>query len=280
MVCTPSEKNHNMIFNPKAAWESVKILTGGTTSHHPKPNIMQIFLPTGNISTTDKENAEVLGPHFEKVFNKHRPIKWKLIDKIKQHQTMYELNDPITWAEIKTVIAKLANDKAPGLNKVPPNAFKSLSNKNHTHLLTFFNQYWKVEADFAEWHKGQLVPAPKSGDLFNPNKWHRVTLMDIGSKVFSSILCARLFKVIKKHGVKYQFGSTPGVGCQDSIFTIKTLLHLRHNHNLPTWVALSGLVNALDTSNHQLMVMILAKCGCPQNLCNTVARMYKDSVVK
>ena len=79
--------------------------------------------------------TEVLGPHFEKVFNKHCPIECNVIDKIKQSQTMYELNEPITWAEIKTAIAKLANYKAPGLNNVPPNAFKSLSNSNLAHLL-------------------------------------------------------------------------------------------------------------------------------------------------
>ena len=81
-----------MSFNPKAAWESVKILTGGTTSHHAKPTIMRMRLPTGKLATTDKENTEVSGPHFEKVFNKHCLIEWKLIDKIRQRQTMYELN--------------------------------------------------------------------------------------------------------------------------------------------------------------------------------------------
>ena len=45
--------------------------------------------------------------------------------------------------------------------------------------------------------------------------------MDIGSKVFSSLICKRLFKRTKKQGVKYQFGSSPGVGCQDGTFTIK-----------------------------------------------------------
>ena len=144
---------------------------------------------------------------------------------------MNELNNPISWAELKTAIAKLANDKALGINKVPPNAFKSLNNSNLAHLLTFFNQYWEGDVDFAEWHEGQLVPVPKIGDLSDPNTWRGVILMNIRSKVFSSILCARLFQVIKKHGVKYQFGSTPGVGCQDGTFTIKTLLHLRHNHN-------------------------------------------------
>ena len=87
-------------------------------------------LPTGKLATTDKENAEVLGPHFKKVFNNHRPIEWEVIKKIKQCQTINELNKPISLAELKTEIAKLANDKAPGLNKVPPNTFKLLSNES------------------------------------------------------------------------------------------------------------------------------------------------------
>ena len=50
--------------------------------------------------------------------------------------------------------------------------------------------------------------------------------------------------------MKYQFGSTPGVGCQDSSFTIKTMLHLWYNHNLPTFVMFADLVKDFDTSNH------------------------------
>ena len=90
---------------------------------------MRMCLPTGKLATTDKENAEVFGPHFEKVFSKHRPIEWNVINKIKQRQTMHELNEPITWAELKTEIEKLVNDKAPGLNKVPPNASSCLAIK-------------------------------------------------------------------------------------------------------------------------------------------------------
>ena len=49
-----AEKIYNMSFNPKAAWESVKILTGGITSHRAKPTIMRMRLPTGKLATTDK----------------------------------------------------------------------------------------------------------------------------------------------------------------------------------------------------------------------------------
>ena len=63
------------------------------------------------------------------------------------------------------------------------------------------------ETDFDEWHEGQIKPVPKSGYLSDPNKWRGVTLMEIGEKIFISILCGRALNIIKEHGVKYQFGS-------------------------------------------------------------------------
>ena len=104
--------------------------------------------------------------------------------------------------------------------------------------------------------------------------------MDIGHKIYSSIMCGRLFKIISKHSVKCRFGSTPGVGCQDSTFTIKTILHLRHNHKLPIWVAFADLVKASNTSNHALLIAILVKYCAPPVLCSAIKHMYKKSIVK
>ena len=119
----------------------------------------------------------------------------------------------------------MTNDKAPGLNGVPPNAFKSMSEENLRHHFDLITEFLEDTVDFEEWHEGQIIAVPKIGDLSDPNKWTGVNLMDIGSKVFISLICKNLFEIIKKHGVKYQFGSCPGVGCQDGTLTIKTLLH-------------------------------------------------------
>ena len=85
-----------------------------------------------------------------------------------------------------------------------------------------------------------------------------------------------MFSIIKKHGGKYQSGSSPGVGCQDGTFTIKRLLHTRHNHNLPTYVPFVDLVKAFDTVDHNLILQILKKYGAPPKLLSSIARMYQD----
>ena len=106
------------------------------------------------------------------------------------------------------------------------------------------------------------------------------TIMGIGNKIYSSIMCVQLFNIISKHGVKCQFGSTPGVVCQDGTFNIKKLVYIRHNHNLPTYVALSYLVKSFDTSNHALLIAMLGKYGAPPRLRSAIKSMYDKSIVK
>ena len=91
----------------------------------------------------------------------------------------------------------MTNEKSPGLNGVPLNAFKYMSEENLRHHFNFITEFWKDKVNFGEWKEGQVVPVPNSGDLSDPNKWRGVNLMDIGSKVFSSLICKRLFKIIK-----------------------------------------------------------------------------------
>ena len=76
--------------------------------------------------------------------------------------------------------------------------------------------------------------------------------------------------------MKYQFGSSPGVGCQEGMFTLKTALHARHNHNLPTFVAFVDLVKDFDTVDHKFLMKVLESYGAPLNLKSAIARMYTD----
>ena len=96
-------------------------------------------------------------------------------------------------------MTKLTNDKAPGINKVPPNSFKAFNDDNLTHLLDLFNKYWLEETEFDGWHEGQILPVPKSGDLSDPNKWRGITLMDIGAKIFKVFrMCPQRGKCMHK----------------------------------------------------------------------------------
>ena len=72
-----------------------------------------------------------------------------------------------------------------------------MSPENLKFHFNFILEFWNDNLDFEEWHEGEVVPVPKSGDLSDPNKWRGVNMMDIGSKIFSSLLCKILFSIIK-----------------------------------------------------------------------------------
>ena len=54
------------------------------------------------------------------------------------------------------------------------------------------------------------------------------------------------------------------------------LLHMRHNHDLPTYIVFVELFKAFDTVDHDLMLQILKKYGAPPKLRSSIARMYQD----
>jgi hypothetical protein len=57
-------KIHNMLSNPRVAWEYIRLLTGGTTVHHKKKVQMAMKMADGKLKTDGKENMAVFGPHL------------------------------------------------------------------------------------------------------------------------------------------------------------------------------------------------------------------------
>ena len=82
---------------------------------------------------------------------------------------MFEMDVPPSWKEFTEAVNDLTNEKSPGLNGVHPNTFKAMSPKNLKVYFNFILEFWNDNLDFEEWHEGQVLPVPKSGDLSDPN---------------------------------------------------------------------------------------------------------------
>ena len=143
----------------------------------------------------------------------------------------------------------------------------------HRHVCEFF----EGTVDHEGWHKNQCIPVPKKGDLSNPNKWRGIMLMDMCSKVFSSVMTARAFTLLDKHGTRFQFSGTPGVGCREGLFTLKALLNARHNDDLASYVGFVDLVKAYDTANHKLLINVIRRYGAPPKFATAIERIYHIS---
>jgi hypothetical protein len=224
-----------------------------------------------------KENMPVFSTHFHKVLNNHRPVDHTVLNLLDQKPHMIPLDKPITFAEVNHAINKLKKGKSPGLNGIPPEAHKAMDNISrctiHRHVCEFF----KGMIDHDGWHRSQCIPVPKRGDLSDPNKWRGIMLMDICSKIFSSVMTRRAFTLLDKHGTRFQFSGTPEIGCRDGLFTLKALLNARHNHDLALYVGFVDLVKAYDTANHTLLINILRKYGAPPKFVKAIKMIYQNN---
>ena len=119
-----AETIHNMSFNPKGAWENIQTLCKGEKAHHTSPKIIQMRLPSGDLAETDEENSKVFAKQSGKLLNNKKIINNNFLNNIKSREVMYKLDVPPSWKELTEAVKYLTNDKAPGLNGVPPTPSK------------------------------------------------------------------------------------------------------------------------------------------------------------
>ena len=94
-------------------------------------------LPLGNLTENYKENVSIFANHFKKVINNHKLTDTKVINEIHLREVMEELDDPPFWTDYIFAIQEFTNNKSPGLNSVPPNVFKSMSEEKLRHHFNF-----------------------------------------------------------------------------------------------------------------------------------------------
>jgi hypothetical protein len=87
---------------------------------------MAMKMTDGKLAANGKENMTVFGPHFNPVFNNHRPVDPTILDNIPQRPILHDIDSPITFAKVDAAINKLKNGKSPGLNGIPPEDYKAM----------------------------------------------------------------------------------------------------------------------------------------------------------
>ena len=66
---------------------------------------------------------------------------------------MHGIYQQIEWEELLQAVKKVANGKYPGLNNVPPDAFKELLPHNLNILYSLLNAHWQGEIKLTEWYE-------------------------------------------------------------------------------------------------------------------------------
>ena len=125
----------------------------------------------------------------------------------------------------------------------------------------------------------RLKLLPKKGDLSLCKNWRGICLLDIVSKILSSVMVSRMQQVQEAYGLEAQCGFRGVRGTIDGLFNTTIALQKRREHNLETWALFIDLVKAFDTVSREALFLVLRKFGMPDHFINIVIRLHQGASI-
>ena len=96
---------------------------------------------------------------------------------------------PFTQEELDSVLRKIKNRKAAGLDEIPPEVWKTKQFDDI--LLRHCNAVYN-QNPIDRWTKGCILPFPKKGDLGLAKNYWGITLTSIAAKIYNALLRNRI----------------------------------------------------------------------------------------
>ncbi|MEL7343094.1 MAG: reverse transcriptase family protein, partial [Bacteroidota bacterium] len=213
----------------------------------------------GSFTNSDKERNEELKSFFSKeVFGRVSSYDESALDEIDDREIDFQLNTPPSFEEFSHHVQTANRHRAPGPNQINTEMYQLLDDFTLHYAYNEIVKYWTdPDFDIAAWHKVKLSPIPKKTNPTQAKDYRPISLLDVLSKVLSSIIASRLNDHMLKVGLPEQAGFTKGRSCADAIAALKIALEQQRNANKDTYVLFLDLVKAFDSVNRELPWKIL-----------------------
>ena len=140
--------------------------------------------------------------------------------------TQHELDHEITNDEVLQAIKKLKTGKAPGTDQIPPEFLKCIKDSILDFLVTLFNNIYESATFPAVWATAIIVPIFKKGNPDNPHNYRGISLLNVVSKLFTSIMTSRIYSWAESYEkIRFeQAGFRKHYSTIDHIFTLRQII--------------------------------------------------------
>ncbi|VDI51031.1 Hypothetical predicted protein [Mytilus galloprovincialis] len=188
-----------------------------------------------------------------------------------------EVNESISFQELKRALLNLKNGKATGIDNLP-NEFLKSEKLIHV-LLELFNVCFSNGIVPDAWCQSIICPLLKKGkDYRDPLSYRCISLMSTVAKVFSQILNGRLMKYLENNKLlsEEQNGFRRLRSCLDHIYSVCTILRNRKLMNLDTYFCFVDFSKAFDSVNHTFLSIKLLGAGVHGNMFKVIKCLYSN----
>jgi hypothetical protein len=188
------------------------------------------------------------------------------------------LNAEITRDEILLALKKLKCKKAAGPDGVIGEFLKYSGEIVVDFFVQFFNALFDRGLFPDSWTESIILPLYKKGDVNNPGNYRGISLCNISSKVYSSVINLRLQKWVELNDItgEWQAGFKKDHSTVDHMFTLLACIQKQFAHNRKLYAAFIDFEKAFDSINRNLLWPILLKYGIKGKCLRCVRSMYES----
>ena len=187
------------------------------------------------------------------------------------------LNIDFTLQEIKFIISKLKNNKAPGLDLLRNEFLKNAPNELVEFIRKFFNFILNSGLIPDVWCKGMIMPLYKNkGDKNDPDNYRGITLLSCLGKLFTACISDRISKFMDinyKLGPE-QAGFREAFSITDHIFTLYSIIEFYTNRKGRVYCAFVDYSKAFDLIERSSLWMKLLNNNINGKILNVIKSLY------
>ena len=194
-------------------------------------------------AANQQERIKLWKQHFENLLGNPPKITHEPITRIISKQFHIKLG-PFTQEELDSVLRKIKNRKAAGLDEIPPEVWKTRQFDDI--LLRHCNAVYN-QNPIDRWMKGCILPFPKKGDLGLAKNYRGITLTSIAAKIYNALLRNRLEPKIDNILRKNQNGFRRNRSTTSQILTIRRILEGVRAKNLQATLIFVDFTKAFDS---------------------------------
>ena len=213
---------------------------------------------------------------FRKSTRKPPKVTHEPITRIISKQLDIKLG-PFTQEELDSVLRKIKNRKAAGLDEIPPEVWKTRQFDGI--LLRHCNAVYN-QNPIDRWMKGCIPPFPKKGDLGLAKNYRGITLTSIAGKIYNALLRNRIEPKIDNILRKNQNGFRRNRSTTAQILIIRWTLKSVRAKSQQVTILFVDFTKAFDSIHRGKMKQTLLAYGLPKETVAAITILYRNTKVK
>ena len=248
--------------------------------------IRKLKLQDGSLLTSQKDILNQVKNFYKKLFSNKDSLTEDItldtvIDKQKitclQNTEADLLDGQITVKELNEALAKMKNNKTPGIDGFPADFLKVFWNKLRIFILRALNESYRTGSLPISMRQLIISCIPK-GDKPRDNlkNWRPISLASVLYKLGSSVIASRIKKVLPKLISTTQTGFLDGRFIGESTRLIYDLMNYTEDNKIDGLLMLIDFEKAFDSISWKFMYLVLEKLGFTSNLIKWVQLFNTD----